>query len=269
VIELGIIGGGAMGSALVNGVIRNGLIGANQIGLVELDQSRGQTLKSSLGINLVGSPEELARDCRTIILAVKPVHLPGVLREIASQCHEEHLLISIAAGIQLEGMEAIVPKSRLIRVMPNTPARIGKGVSAYCLGRKALPEDAEKVEAVLGCIGKVLRVTEDKLDAVTALSGSGPAYVYYFLDSLINAGVLLGLTRKDAATLAVETVLGAAELLKCSGEHPHQLMNEVTSPGGTTAAALYELEKAAFAGIVMQAVQAAAVRSKELGKGNG
>ncbi len=268
-VELGVIGGGAMGSALINGVIRNGLISSDQIALVELDQARGQALKSSLGINLIESPEELVRNCRTIILAVKPLHLPGVLREIAFQCNEEHLLISIAAGIQLEGMEGLVPGSRCVRVMPNTPARIGKGVSAYCLGRKALSGDAEKVEAVLRCVGKVLRVTEDKLDAVTALSGSGPAYVYYFLDSLINAGVLLGLTRKDAAMLAVETVLGTAELLKSSGEHPHQLMNEVTSPGGTTAAALYELEKAAFAGIVMQAVQAAAVRSKELGKGNG
>ncbi len=256
-----------MGSALINGVIGNGLISADKICLVEVDSLRGQALQNSLGIKLLSTVAGLAAECQVIILAVKPVQLPGVLSEFGSQVGEQHLLISIAAGVSLGTMEGILPQVRFARVMPNTPARISRGVTAYCLGQKANGSDAEKVEAIFGCVGKVLKISEEKLDAVTALSGSGPAYVYYFIDALINAGVLLGLPRKDAALLATETVLGATELLKNAGTHPQQLMNEVTSPGGTTAAALFELEKAGFAGLVMQAVIAAAERSREIGKG--
>jgi pyrroline-5-carboxylate reductase len=265
--KLGVIGGGAMGAALIGGVIRNGLISADKIGLVEVDQPRGQALQSNLGIQLFSSVASMASECQTIILAIKPIQLFAILTELGTQLCEKHLVISIAAGVPLAAMENSLPQARIVRVMPNTPARIGKGVSAYCLGQRASGTDAEKVEAIFGCVGKVLRVSEDKLDAVTAVSGSGPAYVYYFIDALINAGVYLGLPRKDAAVLATETVLGAAELLKNSGEHPHQLMNEVTSPGGTTAAALFEFEKAGFAGLVMQAAIAAAERSREIGKG--
>jgi pyrroline-5-carboxylate reductase len=265
--KLGMVGGGAMGSALINGVVKNGLVSADRLSLVEVDKPRGLALQSALGIKLVYSLPGLAKEAKIIILAVKPPNIPAVLKELVPQLTEQHLLISIAAGVGLATMEILAPKARFVRVMPNTPARIGKGISAYCLGRNVLGSDSERVEAIFGCIGKVLLVTEDKLDAVTALSGSGPAYIYYFIDSLINAGVLMGLTRKDASILTLETILGSAELLKMSNEHPHQLMNEVTSPGGTTAAALFELEKAGFAGIIMKAVQAAALRSKELGKG--
>lgn len=264
--ELGVIGGGAMGSALIRGIIEKGLLKPEQIMLLEADAVRGEALRERIGINLADSAVRIARANRVILVAVKPVHIAKVLADLNPYVTDEHLIISIAAGISLQFMADFVSKARLVRVMPNTPARIGKGVSAYCLGSRTTPADRELIEAVFGCAGQTLQVTEDKIDAVTAVSGSGPAYVYYFLDAMINAGVLLGLPRNDAQVLAVETVLGAAELVKTSGEHPQQLMNEVTSPGGTTAAALFELEKAAFAGTVMNAIQAAAKRSAEIGK---
>jgi pyrroline-5-carboxylate reductase len=153
--------------------------------------------------------------------------------------------------------------------MPNTPAKIGKGVSAYALGKNTTAQDDQQVAALLGCVGKVIKVPEHLLDAVTAVSGSGPAYVYYFIGALIDAGVMIGLSRADATVLVTETVLGSAELMRETAEDPVKLMNEVTSPGGTTAAALFELQQGACAGIIMKAVLAAAQKSKELGRSHG
>ncbi len=264
--KLGVIGGGTMGSALIQGIIQTGLLKPEQILVLEADAVRGGALKERIGIGLADSVAGIAQANRVILVAVKPLHIAQVLADLNPHVTEAHLIISIAAGTSLQFMADLVSQARLVRVMPNTPARIGKGVSAYCLGRGTTPADRELIEAVLGCAGQTLQVTEDKIDAVTALSGSGPAYVCYFIDAMINAGVMLGLPRKDAQVLAVETVIGAAELLKTSGEHPQQLMNEVTSPGGTTAVALFELEKAGFAGTVMNAVQASAKRSAEIAK---
>lgn len=268
-VNLGIIGGGAMGSSLLDGVIQAGLLKPESLFLLETDQSKREDLQKHLKINLCNDSKELTRECRTIILAVKPQVLPDVLRELGSEINSEHLLISIVAGISLTTLEKRIPQGRFIRVMPNTPARIRRGVAAYALGKNITSAEIEQVEAIFGCVGQVLSVPERLMDAVTALSGSGPAYVYYFIEALIDSGVLLGLSREQAKTLAVETVIGSAELLKQTGEHPAKLRNDVTSPGGTTAAALFELEKAGFTGILMTAIQAAERRSIELNRNSG
>ncbi len=267
--RLGMVGGGAMGSALLDGVIQAGLVKPEAVFLLEADQTKGETLRKRLALKLCDSLGELAKECRLIVLAVKPQVLPDVLRNLGPVISPEHLLISIAAGISLAALEKQIPQGRFVRVMPNTPARIRRGVAAYALGKNVTPTEAERVEAIFGCVGKTLSVPEHLMDAVTALSGSGPAYVYYLIEALIDSGVLLGLGRDQARTLAVETFIGAAEMLKQTGEHPAKLRDEVTSPGGTTAAALFELEKAGVSGILMTAIQAAARRSAELNRNSG
>jgi pyrroline-5-carboxylate reductase len=267
--KLGIIGGGAMGSALLKGIINNGLVAPADIYLAEIDPKKLAKLKEDYRINVTPSPTEVVAECQTIILAVKPNMIPEVLQELAAKIDNKFLCISIAAGVPLAALESKVPRARFVRVMPNTPARIGKGVSAYAMGAHATTEDDQKVSALLGCVGKVIKVPEHLLDAVTAVSGSGPAYVYYFMEALIDAGVMIGLSRPDATVLVTETVLGSAELLRETAEDPVKLRNEVTSPGGTTAAALFELQQGACAGIIMKAVLAAAQKSKDLGRNHG
>ncbi len=268
-VKLGMVGGGAMGSALLEGVIQAGLFKPEAAFLVETDQPKRESLRKRLGINLVETLEGLARECRLLVLAVKPQVLPVALRELGPAINPNHLIISIAAGISLASLEKQIPQGRFIRVMPNTPTRIRRGVAAYSLGKNVTPAEVEQVEAIFGCVGQTLSVPENLMDAVTALSGSGPAYVYYFIEALIDAGVLLGLGRNQAHTLAIETIIGAAEMMKQTGEHPARLRNEVTSPGGTTAAALFELDKAGVSGALMTAVQAAARRSAELNRNSG
>ncbi len=262
---LGIIGGGAMGSALLKGLLDKKLFKPEEIFVAEVDNKKRAQLKADYRIQVTDQPAELAADCEIIILAVKPNMVAGVLKDIASQVSGNLLVLSIAAGITLNFMENQLPTARFVRVMPNTPARIGQGVSAFALGSNATNNDEESTAAIFGCVGKVIKVPEYLLDAVTAVSGSGPAYVYYFIEALINAGVMAGLSRGDAAVLAMETFLGSTALLKETGAEPNQLKNEVTSPGGTTAAALFELEKGACAGTIMKAVAAAVQRAKELG----
>ena len=255
-----------MGSALLNGVIEGGLVRPDTVFLVETDPKKRDSLRESLGINLCGTVGELAQECSIIVLAVKPQVLPAVLREFGAELTTGHLIISIAAGISLSVLEKLIPQGRFVRVMPNTPARIRRGVSVYAVGKDVTTDEVGQVEAIFGCVGQVLSIPEHLMDAVTAISGSGPAYVYYLIEALIDSGVLLGLGREQAQILALETFIGAAEMLKQTGEHPAKLRGEVTSPGGTTAAGVFELEKAGVTGIMMTAAQAAARRSAELNR---
>lgn len=263
--NLGIIGGGAMGAAIIRGIIRGGLIRPDAVFLVEPDIFRKNQLQAELGIQTRDSISELARECRILLLAVKPQVIAEVLKGLQDAVDSRHLVLSIAAGISLAYLESCLPDSRIIRVMPNTPARFAKGISAYAPGKKATEMDNAVSEQILGAVGKVLKVGEAQMDAVTATSGSGPAYLFYFTEAMIDAAVMLGLTRKQAEVLVMETLAGAVEMLRQSNEHPAVLRNEVTSPAGTTAAALLEFEKGALAGTVMQALLAASRRSKELG----
>ena len=264
-LKLGIIGGGAMGSAILKGAIGNGLVQPQDLYLVETDIEKSKNLQASFGISAAHTLAELLHECKVIILAVKPQVIKDVLEDLwAAGIDGSCLCISIAAGVTLATLEKALPGVRFARVMPNTPSRIGQGVAAYSPGVFTADSDLKIVEDIFGCVGKVIRVPESGLDAVTAISGSGPAYVYCFIESLIDAGVMLGLSRDVATLLVTQTVIGSTNSMIESGEHPAKLKNDVTSPGGTTAAALFELENGAFAGTVMKAARAAYQRSKEL-----
>ncbi len=261
--KIGVVGGGAMGAALVKGVLGAGLRNPEAVFLIEPDQIKLKSLQHNLGIHSKNDLASLAAECRVIILAVKPQIMATILTELAPALTESHLVISIAAGITLNSLEKY-GDAKFVRVMPNILARISKGVSAYCVGKSCNSDDLEIVEDIFGCVGIVFQINESQMHAITALSGSGPAYVYYFIESLIDAGVMLGLPRDIATMMVTQTLSGSVELLKESGEHPAKLRNEVTSPGGTTAAGLFELDKGAVTASIIKAVEAAMERSRQL-----
>jgi pyrroline-5-carboxylate reductase len=268
--NIGFIGGGRMGEALIQGILQSGIITADRIYVAEPDTNRRQHLADTYHVKVYDSDNNsmVCNECKTIILAVKPQIMAAVLQSLRKNIDASHLLISIAAGIQLSGMATILNDSgcRLLRVMPNTPALVLEAASALSAGPRATPEDMDIAVTIFNSIGKTVVLDEKYLDAVTGLSGSGPAYVFTFLEALIDAGLKVGLNRSDAETLVMQTVLGSVKLAMNSNEHPAQLRAMVTSPGGTTIAGLHELEAAGFNGIIMDAVEAATERSKELGK---
>ncbi|HYH03180.1 MAG TPA: pyrroline-5-carboxylate reductase [Bacillota bacterium] len=264
--RLGIVGGGAMGSAIISGLLAKQYLEPQQIVLVEPDSSKIRYFEERYHIQTKATYAEMAAVCDTIILALKPHIQPVVAEGLSLAVGTEHLLVSIAAGVPLQNLETWYPHSRLVRVMPNTPLQVGRGVSVFCPGRNATTEDIQEVAALFGNLGQVVQLPENQFDAATAVSGSGPAYVLYLVEAMIDAGVMLGLSRKDATLMATETFGGTIAMLQQTGEHPAKLRNDVTSPGGTTAAALFEFEKGAVSGIIMQALKAAALRSAELGK---
>ncbi len=268
--NIGFIGGGRMGEALIQGLLKSGIISADCIHVTDPDTDRRQLLADTYKIKTYDSDNsiQVLADCETIILAVKPQIMDTVLQSFKKDINSSHLLISIAAGIQLSVMDGILAETgcRLIRVMPNTPALVLEAASALSAGPRATSEDMDIAVSIFNSIGKTVVLDEKDIDAVTGLSGSGPAYVFTFLEALIDAGLKVGLNRSDAETLVMQTVLGSVKLAMTSKEHPAQLRAMVTSPGGTTIAGLHELETAGFNGIIMDAVEAATKRSKELGK---
>ena len=265
--NIGFIGGGRMGEALIKGILQANLVNADQILVMEPDNERRSLLSEQYGIAVYDQAESVWSNCGIVLLAVKPQIMGQVLAENKKMMRKDHLLISIAAGITISFLEQHTPKgSRIIRAMPNTPALVLEAASALSCGINASSNDMAHATSIFEAIGKVVVVEEHLLDAVTGLSGSGPAYVFTFLEALIDAGLRVGLSRSVAETLVYQTVLGATKLAMNSGEHPAQLRAMVTSPGGTTIAGLHELESAGFNGIVMDAVEAATRRSLELGK---
>jgi pyrroline-5-carboxylate reductase len=268
--KLGFIGGGRMGEALVQGILKSGMITAANILVAEPVVERRQYLSQTYNI----IPYENSADkifwssCQTVILAVKPQIMATVLQSAKSNINDSHLLISIAAGIQSSFLDANLSGSncRIIRVMPNTPAFVLEAASAICPGPRATQEDMATAVLLFNSIGQSVVLDEKYFDAVTGLSGSGPAYVFTFIEALIDAGLKVGLNRSAAELLVMQTVLGSVKLAMQSKEHPAQLRAMVTSPGGTTIAGLHELENAGFNGIIMDTVEAATERSKELGK---
>ncbi len=209
-----------------------------------------------------------ANSPNVLVLAVKPDQVAGVLAEQRGNFTNEHLLISIAAGVTVAKMEAALPAgARVIRVMPNTPALVGEAAAAFALGKSATAADGELAKKLLSAVGIAFPVKETLLDAVTGLSGSGPAYVYQFIEALSDGGVATGLPRDIATKLAAQTVLGAAKMVLETGQHPGALKDQVTSPGGTTIEGLHELEKGKLRATVMSAVRAATEKSKKLGQG--
>ena len=263
--KIGFIGGGKMAEALIKGILQSDLADSSQIVAIDPVEERRQILNKEYQITVSSEVREVA-DCSIIILAVKPQIMEAVLADISGIINDSHLVISIAAGIPLSYLENRLPdKSRVIRVMPNTPALILEGVSALSGGKSVTAQDTETGVSIFSAVGKCITIEEKYLDAVTGLSGSGPAYVFTFIEALIDGGVKVGLSRADAELLAMQTVLGSVKLAMTSGDHPAVLRAMVTSPGGTTIAGLHELERAGFKAAVMDCVEAATERSEELG----
>ncbi|HXH58840.1 pyrroline-5-carboxylate reductase [Iamia sp.] len=258
-----VIGGGRMGEALVGGLVESGWASASEIAVAEVDAGRRAELTASRP-GLVVVADAVAAD--GAVLAVKPDDAGGAA-EAAGRVGVDRVL-SIAAGVTTATVEAVLPPGTpVVRAMPNTPALVGAGASAIAAGSSATEGDLDWAEEVLGAVGAVVRVPEAQLDAVTGLSGSGPAYVFLLAEAMIDAGVLAGLARPTSRALAVATLLGAARLLDETGETPEVLRAQVTSPGGTTAAGLRALEAGGVRTAVLEAVMAAAERSRELGRG--
>ena len=254
-----------MAEALIKGIIHSQFADSGQIITVEPVAERRKELNDLYKINVADDSQAIA-DCGVVILAVKPQVMGLVLDGLKDVVNENHLIISIAAGIPLSFIESrLCEKCRIIRVMPNTPALVLEGASALSGGNATTPDDIKICQNIFSAVGKCVTVDEKYLDAVTGLSGSGPAYVFSFIEALIDGGVKVGLAREDAELLAMQTVLGSVRLAMETGEHPAVLRAMVTSPGGTTIAGLHTLEKEGFRAAVMSCVEEATRRSKELG----
>jgi pyrroline-5-carboxylate reductase len=259
------IGGGNMGEALLQGILRAGLYAPADIRVADVDPGRLQCLRANFKVAVFRDNPAAVADAGTMILAVKPKVVPAVLAELKPHLSRLTLVVSIAAGIRTAFIEKQLPRgARVIRVMPNTAALVGKGAAAFCCGRRATAADAQRVEAIFKAVGIVVRVKEADLDAVTALSGSGPAYVFYLVESMEQAAEKMGLTAAAARALAVATVEGAAHLLAETGLDPEELRRRVTSKGGTTEAAFRILEERQVLESFVAAMRQAHQRSRQL-----
>ncbi|NLZ38637.1 MAG: pyrroline-5-carboxylate reductase [Firmicutes bacterium] len=263
--QIGIIGVGAMGGALLKGLLAGGL-NPEKILVSDTDSVRLQQVAYKCGVTS-SKVEEIARSAKIIFIAVKPQDIKDLLAQLAPLLKPGQLIVSVVAGVTISEFEHnFIHEVGVIRVMPNTPCLIGEGAMAVSTGNYVHKTDLTLVESWLKNIGAVHIVPERFLDAVTGVSGSGPAYVYLLIEALADGGVLCGLPRSLAQELAVQTVLGSALMVKETGQHPAILREQVISPAGTTAAAVFALENGNFRGLVQQAVKEAVKRSKELGQ---
>ncbi|HEX8371709.1 MAG TPA: pyrroline-5-carboxylate reductase [Chthoniobacterales bacterium] len=259
--KLGFIGCGKMAGAILEGVVKSGKFSGDQIYLSDKDTARVKELAASCGAQGLGSNVEVARSADVLLICVKPNDVAGALAEM-QEALAGKLLISIAAGVTMEQLQDYSRNAAtVVRVMPNTPALVHRGATAYTLSATATEQHAAVVEEIFGAVGKVFRVAESALDAVTGLSGSGPAYVYTVIEALADGGVLMGLPRELALQLAAQTVVGAGEMVVQTQMHPAALRDMVTSPGGTTIAAMEALEKGGLRAALLAAVRAATERS--------
>jgi pyrroline-5-carboxylate reductase len=266
-MNLALLGGGKMGEALASGLVAGGW-DPELLAIAEIDVERRRVLEEQLpGVRVVPSPAWAAADVDAVVVAVKPPDVADALRACAGTLPEQALVLSIAAGVTIADIEAVAGDRPVVRAMPNTGALVGKGAAAIAAGTHAGEPHLALAERVLGAVGTVVRVPETQLDAVTGLSGSGPAYVFLLAEAMTEAGVLVGLPRPAAAALVTQTLLGAATLLAETGDSPETLRAAVTSPGGTTAAGLHALEAHGMRAAVLDAVEAATNRSRQLGGG--
>jgi len=264
--SVGFIGSGMMASALMDGLIAKKTL-ANPSSITCSDiYAPSLERAAQKGYNAYSSNDELCQNSKTaIILAVKPNVIEKVCQDVMAAAESEAVVISIAAGVTLTTLEKNLPGRRVIRVMPNTPCLVGEAASGFALGKLANDSDRDIVKTIFGSVGIAMEVSEHLLDAVTGLSGSGPAYVFQFIEALSDGGVRSGLSRDVATKLAAQTVKGAAEMVLKTGKHPGLLKDGVTSPGGTTIAGVEALEKGAFRATTISAVKAATKRSMQLG----
>jgi len=262
---VGFIGVGNMGGAIVRGLVNSGLVNKDEIIVSDADKDRLREITDTYGVKSAESNIELVEKADIIVLCVKPYNFIDLVMDIEAVSRAGQIFISIAAGVAVDALSRLHLDAGIIRVMPNTPASVLAGAAAIYAAPNVSREDMARAVAIFECTGKVVVVqNETQLDAVTGLSGSGPAYIFLAIEALADAGVQLGIPRKEASLLAAQTVYGAAKMLLETGKSPGELKDMVTTPGGTTAAGLRMLEKGKFRSVIMDAVEAAANRSREL-----
>jgi len=266
--SIGFLGGGNMAEALIRGLVAGGALAPSSIGVSGPRADRMEQLASSYGIRSTTSNLELVADAKIVVLSVKPQIIDRVLLQVSKHLQPDVLVISVAAGVTCESIEArLSPGTHVVRAMPNTPAVVSAGATAIARGAHADDEDIALAKVVFDAVGITVVIDESQLDAVTGLSGSGPAYVFLVLEALADAGVKVGLSRRNAQLLAAQTVMGSAKLLIDTDEHPGRLKDRVTSPGGTAIVGLHTLEEGGLRTTLINAVEAATNRSRELGRG--
>jgi pyrroline-5-carboxylate reductase len=264
--RIGFVGAGNMAEALIRGLTSAGVAESRQIIAAEPREERRAELSSRYGIQTTADNSEVAREADILLLAVKPQVMARVLDEIQPHVKPTALVISVAAGIPTAAIEAHLPRVRVVRTMPNTPALVGAGATAIAAGGHATRADLDAAKRIFDSVGMSVVVEESQMDAITGLSGSGPAYMFLIIEALSDAGVKVGLSRHIAQSLAAHTVLGSAKLLIETNEHPGRLKDMVTSPGGTAIAGLHTLEAGGLRTTLMNAVEVATNRSRELGE---
>jgi len=265
--KIGFLGAGNMAEAIIRGLLHGQLFPKEHVLASGPREERLSFLSERYGIGTTTSNLELVRQADVVVLSVKPQLLPKVLREISDDVGPGHLVISVAAGIPISAIESKLRAGvRVVRSMPNTPALVNAGATAIAAGEHATKEDLELAKAIFDAVGITVVLEENQLDAVTGLSGSGPAYIFLILEALADAGVKVGLSRRNAQRLAAQTVMGSAKLLLETDEHPGRLKDMVTSPGGTAIAGLHTLEEGGLRTTLINAVESATNRARDLGR---
>ncbi|KAJ0079054.1 hypothetical protein Patl1_22859 [Pistacia atlantica] len=262
--NLGFIGAGKMAESIARGVVKSGVLPPQRISTAVHSNPNRRIAFESFGVGVRSNNSAVVEASDVVIFSVKPQVVKDVVLQLKPMLSEKKLLVSVAAGVKLKDLQEWAGHSRFIRVMPNTPSAIGEGATVMSLGGAATEEDGELISKLFGSVGKVWRADEKSFDGITGLSGSGPAYIFLAIEALADGGVAAGVPRELALGLASQTVLGAASMVTKSGKHPGQLKDDVASPGGTTIAGVHELENGGLRGILMNAVVAAAKRSREL-----
>jgi pyrroline-5-carboxylate reductase len=263
--RVAILGAGRLGESLIRGLLSSGWREPAELAATTRNEERASALRERYGVSAGTSNADAVKGAGLVVLAVKPQDIGAVLGEIGPSVTSEHVLLSVAAGITTAYVEGhLPPEARVVRAMPNAPALVHEGIAGIAPGRSATEDDLALAEEALGHLGAVVRVAERDLDAVTALSGSGPAYFALLAEAMIEAGLLLGLSREVSTRLVVQTMLGSALLLRDEQIHPVELRENVTSPGGTTTRAIRELERSGVRAAFLNAINAATERSREL-----
>jgi pyrroline-5-carboxylate reductase len=261
------LGAGQMAEALMRGVLKAGLVGPGELMATDVRPTRLEYLARELAISTSAENRSALPFGRLVVIAVKPQDVSGLMAEVGPLISQEQVLVSIAAGVTTASLESrLKGPTPVVRVMPNTPALVGAGMAGVALGRHASAADGELVQRLMSAVGLAVVLPEPQLDAVTALSGSGPAFVAMFVEALIDAGVRVGLARDIATTLSLQTVLGTAQMMQVSGRHPAVMKEMVTSPGGTAIAGVHVLESGRLRATVINAVVSATERSRQLGQ---
>jgi len=262
------IGSGVMGEAMINGLLKKKLIAPGQIIAADPREDRGHELAAKYGLRATTDNREAAEAADIMVLSVKPQVLEEVMPVVRRGAHSAKFILSIIAGAKIRTIADGVANPSVVRSMPNTPAQIGQGITVWTATPEVPPQQRQQAEALLGALGEQIYVDDERyLDMATALSGTGPAYIFMFMEALIDAGVHMGFSRRDAEQLVLQTMRGSVEYAAASGLHPAQLRNQVTSPGGTSAEAIYYLEKGGLRTVISRAIWAAYQRSVALGGG--